>query len=522
MKHYLLICFLFISIGIKAQESNLEIIKSNVFADEKYKTSLLFAKEDTNGDVFLVRNYYKSIASPIGYYIEHYNKDLTLLKSDKIEVNRSELRGIYINDSEVILLQFKYLQKEKKYTFVTLTSNKENFGFTEKEIYSIDRDKVKKYDHYGIRKEIEFSYVKEYKSGEIVESENKDFIAINLFLKNEKNISFFVVVFDKNFKKLYEYDLSKINTKNKSKPSLFAYQNMKIDNQGNVYLLGKVYKINSGKEKTKGEPNYNYELFKINHQGQKQLSFNHSDFFIDKLHLVLKNNNPSCIGFYSNKKYDNSINTKNPRKDGIVRINIKGNTGEILMSSYLPFPKNIFNDSFKKRFRGIDKDNIKLKKAIINDNEDIVLFSEEFIISTYNNQQSSYFYGDIISFKINKQGKLIWAKNIIKEQSVGGIKKIPYASHVVLNQNYINYIFLNANEVKPFKDNQVLFKYKKKDNDLFLITVDEKGNSNYKRLNNTSLKNITLEVRFGIILKENSLLFEATNDDKPLLVKITK
>jgi hypothetical protein len=157
MKYFILISFLIISLGIKAQESNLKIIKSKVFADEKYKTSLLFAKEDTNGDVFLVRNYYKSVASPLGYYVEHYDKDLTLLKSEKIEVSRSELRGIYINDSEVILLQFKYLQKEKKYAFVTLTSNKETFDFIEKEIYSIARDKINRYDYFGIRKEPEYT-----------------------------------------------------------------------------------------------------------------------------------------------------------------------------------------------------------------------------------------------------------------------------------------------------------------------------------------------------------------------------
>ncbi|MCF6307905.1 MAG: hypothetical protein L3J09_08115 [Flavobacteriaceae bacterium] len=174
MKYYLPIFFLIISLGIKAQESNLKIIKSKIFTNEKYKTTLLFAKEDTNGDIFLVRNYFKSVASPIGYYIEHYNKDLTLLKSDKIEVNRSELRGLYLIDSKIILLQFKYLQKEKKYAFVALTSVKEEFDFIEKEIFSIDRDKIKKYDHYGIRKEPEFTLFKEYKFGDVVESENKD------------------------------------------------------------------------------------------------------------------------------------------------------------------------------------------------------------------------------------------------------------------------------------------------------------------------------------------------------------
>jgi len=518
MKNIISAILLLFFLGVNAQEEDLNIIKSKVFKNEKYKTSLLFAKEDSNGDIFLVRNYYKSNAAPIGYYIEHYNKDLTLLKRDEIEVNRSEVRGLYIIDSKIILLQFKYLQKEKKYVFVTLTSSKEEFSFVEKDVFSVNRDKIKKYDHYGIRKEPEFTLHKEYKFGEVVESENKDFIAINLFVKNEDSDSFFVVVFDKNFEKLYEHNLSKINTESKLKSSLFAYQNMKLDNQGNIYLLGKIYQSKSKKEKVKGSPNYKYELFKINSQGQKQITLGDNYYFIDDLHVVLKNNILSCIGFYHE-------NDKSYSKEGIVRINIDVINENVILKTYSPFQESINNVTFKKMisFNSVIN-NLTIDKSFVDDNGDIVFYSEEFSIYVSDNSiQSKNSYGNILAYKINLKGEIIWTNKINKHQKAWNINSIPYLSYSQLNFNKTSFLFINAEEeVKLDKDKDYKFSYSKSKNIPFLISINENGDINYININNEGLEDISLEVRFGVLLNDNSLLLEAESNDKPLLVKISQ
>ncbi len=522
MKYYLLFFFLIISLGIKAQESNLKIIKSKVFTNEKYKTSLLFAKEDTNGDVFLVRNYYKSNASPIGYYIEHYDKDLTLLKSNKIEVNRSELRGIYINDSEVILLQFKYLQKEKKYAFVTLTSNKEIFDFTEIEIYSIARDKINRYDYFGIRKDPEYTYLKEYKFGDIVTSNNEKFTAINLFIKEKNRLdSFLVVVFNEQFEKVYEHVLEEIQTENKKQEALFDYQNMKLDDEGNVFLLGKVYKTNSKKEKIKGKPNYTFELFKINGQGQKQISLEDNKYYIDRLQIVLKNNTLSCIGLYYEKISDIKL-IDDYSKDGIVRINI--NNDEITLKNYQPFQESINKLSFKKLFSFTAVyDNFYINKLFVADNGDILIYSEQF--STYlsdNNLQTKNSYGNIIAMKINNEGELLWTKSINKFQKAWNIENIPVLSYSALFNTNSNAVFFNAKEAENKGNDEVKFSFSKSKNILYSAVINKKGELNYKSLSNEDLKGITLEVRFGVLLDDSTLLVEATTtDDKPLLVKIS-
>lgn len=125
MKNIIFLLIFIVSFIANAQQDSLKVSVSEIFKNERYKTSLLFAKEDSNGDIFVVRNYYSSIANPKGYYIEHYDKNLKLLKKTTIEVNRNEIKGLFINEDSVVLLQFQYVQKEKKYAFAILTSPKD-------------------------------------------------------------------------------------------------------------------------------------------------------------------------------------------------------------------------------------------------------------------------------------------------------------------------------------------------------------------------------------------------------------
>ena len=521
MKYFILVSLFFLSLTIKAQESNLEIIKSKVFVDEKYNTSLLFAKEDSNGDIFLVRNYYKSEASPLGYYIEHYNKELYLLKRDKIEINRSELRGVYLNDSEIVLLQFKYLQKEKVYEFTTLTSNKTEFNFIEKGIFTIDRDKIKRYDHFGIRKEPEYTIHEKYKFGDVVESDNNGFIAINLFIKDKNKIdSFLVVVFNDKFEKIYEHVLDEVQMVSKFEKPMFDYQNIKLDNQGNIYLLGKIYQSNSKKEKVKGSPNYKYELFKINSQGQKQITLGDSKYFIDDLQIVLKDNILSCIGFYHEKESNNTYS-----KEGIVRINIDVINENVLLKSYQPFQESINTVTFQKMisFTAIIN-NLTIDKSFVDDNGDIVFYSEEFsIFISDNNIQSKNSYGNIVAIKINNEGELLWINNINKYQKAWSTDKTPFLSFSATSKNKLSYLYFNADsEVKKDKNDKLKFRYSKSKNILNSATIKENGEISFDKLTFEKLNDILLELRFGVQLKNETLLFEAKTNDKPLLVKLTQ
>jgi|TARA_R110002110_G_scaffold10501_6_gene51612 hypothetical protein len=189
--------FLFlVSVSIQSQNTEVEFTKSEIFSEEEYNTSLLFAKEDFNGDLYVVRKYFSSNARPKGYYIQHFDKSLNLISSEEVPISFSEVRGILLTEDKIILIEFKYVQKEKRYAFIAHFSPKHYLNFSKKELLSIDRDKIEKYDHYGISKEPEFNALNFYNFGEVATSEDDKYFAINLYLKNEENDSYFINVFN--------------------------------------------------------------------------------------------------------------------------------------------------------------------------------------------------------------------------------------------------------------------------------------------------------------------------------------
>ena len=86
-------------------------------------------------------------------------------------------------DDKVVLIEFRYVQEEKSCQFVAYSYIKKKLDFSEKILISASRDKIRKYDHYGIRKESEFN-VHNYYFGQVATSKNDNYFAINLYLKN--------------------------------------------------------------------------------------------------------------------------------------------------------------------------------------------------------------------------------------------------------------------------------------------------------------------------------------------------
>jgi len=82
---------------------------------------------------------------------------------------------------------------------------------------------------------------------------------------------------------------------------LFDIESVRVDNAGNVYLLGLLYK-EKRKEKRHGQPNYTYEAFAtVERQRVKQYTLSLDDRFITDMQIEILNNNLVCAGFYSQK-----------------------------------------------------------------------------------------------------------------------------------------------------------------------------------------------------------------------------
>ena len=520
MKNIIFLLCLFIGLAAKAQTDSLKISVSEIFKDEKYKTSLLFAKEDSNGDIFVVRNYYSSISNPKGYYIERYNSDLKLLKRTTVEVNRNEIKGLFLNEDSVILLQFQYNYKQKKYAFATLTSPKDEFNFVEKEIYSIDRNRLNKYENFGIRSEPEFNLHNHNNLGDIVESGNGDFIALNLFTKSKEGDALLVITFNKNFEKVYEYEFENIislkETANKKLP--LEYQNMVLDNKGTVYFLGRIFNNTDKILEKKGAPDYYFILFTGDAVSKRQEIIPiKSDNIIRSLQLVNKAEKLAAVGLYTDPTttgfFDNYMGYS-----GVVRFNLDPKSLATFSESFQPFSEEFMLEKYGKVKEKI-KSFLSYRSTFMQENGDVIINAEEYSIDiTDNTIYAQRAYGDIITCRVNNNGEFAWAKNINKKQSAWSVNNIPFLSYTALVKNNVSYYFVNAaSDLKLLKNNEIELKEGPR---LYLLKVFKTGAFRYEKILYPDIYNAHLGLRFGILLNESDILVQAESNNKPMLVRL--
>lgn len=210
-----------------------------------------------------------------------------------------------------------------------------------------------------------------------------------------------------------------------------------LDNEGNLYLLTKVFHDDSNddkKRKRDEEANYHLELFFLkNGTSEFKISkFENKEKFITKLWLF---DSPKdftiCGGFYSNGKGDLDDS------DGLLAFKID-KSGNIYDDVYHDIPVEILNqyESKKTKKKNEKKDrkgdeakfsDLVLKDLIINNDGSVVLIGEQdFVVvhttSSMNGGVRTYYtyhYNDILVTKIGADGKMDWMKKIPKAQKGG-------------------------------------------------------------------------------------------------------
>lgn len=230
-----------------------------------------------------------------------------------------------------------------------------------------------------------------------------------------------------------------------------------LDNNGNLYLLTKVFHDDSNKDKKKKkdeEANYHLELFFVK-AGTSKIDitrFENKEKFINKLWIFdTPNDFLVCGGFYSNGKGERNDS------DGIMSFKIN-NTGGIYDEVYHDIPLELLNmfeskktvkKNEKKEEKGEEakfKD-LKLKNLNVDKDGNVVLIGEQDFVIAYTNSKGNtyykYFYQDIFAAKINKNGGLDWMKKVPKNQ---------YGSRGKSGMSY-KYFFANNNHYLVFLDN---------------------------------------------------------------------
>ena len=263
--------------------------------------------------------------------------------------------------------------------------------------------------------------------------------------------------YDGNLNKLYSNELTMPYTERRM--NNLDYQ---LDNNGNLYLLAKVFHDDSNEEKKHKkdvEANYHIELFLIKAGTNKiEISkFDTKDKFINKLWLFDTGKEYLiCGGFYSNG------NGRIDDCDGITAFKIKPD-GVMYDTTYHEIPLEILNQYESERTKNKNekkerkKDDAKfadlvLRDIAVNPDGSIVLVGEQYKVVTntnygpYGGGQTTitYFYSDMLVSKINANGSLGWMKKIPKNQ-VGENSGQGGMSYKYFNANNNHYIIFLDN-----------------------------------------------------------------------------
>jgi len=214
---------------------------------------------------------------------------------------------------------------------------------------------------------------------------------------------------------------------------LFNDERYRIDNEGNAYILGVVYK-EKAMAKRKGKPNYKYQLICYKDKGEtyKEYPIELAGKFITDMQIAITDKNDIvCAGFYSNVGTF-SIN-------GSYYLNVNGDNGEILSKSYKEFDLEFItqnmtereaNKAKRKEDKGKDVELFEydLDNIVLRDDGGAILVGEQFFIEVFTTTTTSanggrstttsyhYNYNDIIVININPEGQIEWAKKIPKAQ----------------------------------------------------------------------------------------------------------
>lgn len=512
-----IITVLFISLSFTnfyAQEIPNSIIKSDVFKDEYKHSYISLVEDDGNDGVFIVRSYAGGLfSSGAGYYFEHYDSNLKLIKEYEYEMKRSDVEkygaiiGVIMNGTEVNLIDFVYNTKEKAFVCSALSSSINEFNFTKKELFRIASDDVMKSQWFGNN---QF----DGDSGtNFIVNEDKTAFAITIDIKNKNAETHKVYLFDNKLNKKIEHEF-----KRDIKDKKFKYENIDVSKDGNnLYLLGKVFTEEKKKKKEGGK--YQYELTRISKEGQATQVFDTDEHFSGSLKTIVFEDKLTCIGFYSDRK--------DYRYKGISYFELDPITLAIRKSKFNPFTEQFIVDKYGKN-KDKELKNLSFRGILITQQNEIVFNAEEYYVTSHYHATPNgggtwtyvYHYDDIVSAKIAQDGNIIWARNINKRQSTGGDDSyISYTSTVKGNDTYF---FINTGEkVKKLSNDRIQFgQTSTKKSNLNVIRINPDGNFDFQEILDDKDSEVPFMVSDGAISK-NSVYFIGRKGKKKQLLKVT-
>ncbi len=479
--------FVLIGFAIHAQTP------ANVYIGPEIKTEKRGTLEDVIG--YDQQGYYMIRVEPQKFFLEQYDKDLNLKKSQEIELGKGLNRKT---------LEFAEQLDEEIYLFTSL----KNQPTKERILYSTLVDRKTLRPKEDPKKLAAISYKSRGNDGffdyDVSRDSSKLTVYYNLPFQANTEEKFGVSVFDNKMNLLWTKELQL-----PFKDRLYEVEKYQVDNKGNAYLLGIVYK-GQVRVRRQGRPNYEYHLLAYN-QGEsyEQYLLNLNEKFITDMQFeVTPSGDLVCAGFYS------ELGTSSIKGTFYLLIDTKSK--EVKKEYYQEFESSFLADfmSARRADKGRELYEYDLNRLEIRRDGGVVLVAEQFYVrelDDYNNSASrfgyrrystrfgilrfpsrrygygypynggdsdvQYNYNDIMVINLNPNGSIQWARKIPKRQRSKNDQGV-YASYALSIAKGKMFFVFNDNPKnlnKQSSDLKIHNFTKGKESVVVMVTIDGKG-----------------------------------------------
>jgi hypothetical protein len=405
-------------------------------------------------------------------WVDFFSKDMKLQRTEEMELKykgkQRDFENVILLGGQLYLLtSFNNTAKKRNYLFKqeismkTLTPSKSLDMICENEARNVEA---------------------EGKFGFHISNDSTKLLVYNELPYEKKNPERFGFrVFDQKFELIWEKNIILPYPDNQ-----FTVEDYRVDDNGNVYLLGVLYE-DDAKWRRRGNPTYKYVILSYTDNGNNPQEYRidgENKFITDLTFRPAKDGTLICAGFYSER---GTYSVK-----GATYFRLNPVTREITNRNYQPFNfdflTEFMSEKNKEKARAAEANNdvrrapelfdYSLDELILRSDGGAVLVAEQFFIeqdmyrdypyygfspygyydpfyyNRYGRTQTDYYYhyNDIIVVNIRPNGEIEWASRIPKRQETrndGGYYS-SYAMSIVRDKLF----FIYNDNAKNFAGNQ--------------------------------------------------------------------
>ncbi len=380
--------------------------------------------QNKNG-VYVLKH--KSNVIKKSFIIEHFDKNLSLIKNVVIKIPNAQLEKIMISKNQILYVT-KRFEKNGDYS-VLMNGLDSNFNLAISNVlYTVNTNS--KYSNIKI-----FNHLIENTQMVMVFESNNQQTDINYFYFKEGQ--------------LVKKNKISINQEFKN---IYIGQGL-INNIGNIFM---VYTYSEDFKSTKSD-DFKHRILSIDIQANvfKEQLINNSRTYISNCHLVSNDsmNQVSVVGFFGE--------TNDEENKGYLVIKQNGLNLNLISTDFIHFNKNIIENIVgrKAEQKGEQISRFYIRKVIPKQDGGLIIVGEKFYTTTQNEvfyingiPQSTYAkiynYEEVLVLNLNNQSQVNWFDILHKTQSSVNDGGIYNGIIIVVNDNDFSFLYndrLSAN-----------------------------------------------------------------------------